>query len=224
MGARGYSRVTDACIFDMDGVLVDTGATHRAAWEALLGELGVPAQPDAWRLTIGRPAEEAVPLLLGRRVAEHEAWWLARRKRDLYLELSERGTPAIAGARAFVGQLARSEVPRAVGTSASRHDVWRLLNGVGLRQHFSVVVTSEDVTWGKPDPEVWVLAARRLRARPESCVVFEDSLVGIEAARRAGMRAIGLSTSYPDAELIAAGADRVIADFEGLSWATLATG
>ena len=208
----------------MDGVLVDTGATHRAAWEALLDELGVPVQPEAWRLTIGRPAEEAVPLLLGRRVSEHDAWWLARRKRDLYLELSERGTPAIAGAGAFVADLARSGVPRAVGTSASRHDVGRLLTGVGLRQHFSVVVTSEDVTWGKPDPEVWILAARRLRARPESCVVFEDSLVGIEAARRAGMRAIGLSTSYPAAELVAAGADRVFENFEGLGWTTLATG
>ena len=215
--------MTSACIFDMDGVLVDTGATHRAAWEALLAEMGVPARPDAWRLTIGRPAEEAVPLLLGRRVSEHDAWWLARRKRDLYLELSERGTPAIRGVRAFVADLARCGVPRAVGTSASRHDVGRLLHGAGLRQHFSVVVTAEDVTWGKPDPEVWTLAARRLRARPEDCVVFEDSLVGIEAAHRAGMRAIGVSTSYPADELRAAGADRVIADFEGLGWATLAT-
>jgi len=213
-----------ACIFDMDGVLVDTGANHRAAWEALLEELGMPAREDAWRCTIGRPAEEAVPLLLGRRVSEHEAWRLARRKRDLYLDLSERGTPAVAGVRDFVAELAGRHVPRAVGTSASHQDVGRLLAGAGLRQHFQVIVTSEDVTWGKPDPEVWILAARRLRARPETCVVFEDSLVGIEAARRAGMRAIGVSTSYPADELLAAGADLTIADFEGLEWNTLATG
>ena len=212
-----------AAIFDMDGVLVDTGANHRAAWEALLEELGLPARADAWRCTIGRPAEEAVPLLLGRDVSDHEAWQLARRKRDLYLDLSERGTPAVAGVRAFVAELARQGVPCAVGTSASRRDVGRLLAGAGLRQHFQVVVTAEDVTLGKPDPEVWILAARRLRTRPETCVVFEDSLVGIEAARRAGMRAIGVCTSYPADELLAAGADRTVDDFEGLEWSTLAT-
>jgi len=212
-----------AAIFDMDGVLVDTGANHRAAWEALLDELGLPARVDAWRCTIGRPAEEAVPLLLGRDVSDYEAWQLARRKRALYLDLSQRGTPAVAGVRAFVAELARQGVPRAVGTSASHQDVGRLLAGAGLRQHFQVVVTAEDVTLGKPDPEVWILAARRLRARAETCVVFEDSLVGIEAARRAGMRAIGVCTSYPADELRAAGADRTIDDFEGLEWSALAT-
>jgi beta-phosphoglucomutase len=207
----------------MDGVLVDTGASHRAAWAALLGELGVrPRHPDTWRLTIGRPAEEAVPLLLGRPVSDHDAWRLARRKRELYLDLAHLGTAAIPGVCAFVGELARREVPRAVGTSASRRDVARLLRGIGLREHFPVVVTSEDVILGKPDPEVYILAARRLGARPDTCIVFEDSLVGIEAARRARMRAIGLTTAYPAAELLAAGAERAIADFEGLEWDSLA--
>ena len=77
----------EAAIFDMDGVLIDSGAHHRAAWRALLEELGAkPSRPDYWRLTIGRPSEEALPLLLGRRVPEPEAWRLARRKRDLYVD------------------------------------------------------------------------------------------------------------------------------------------
>ena len=220
----GARREVMACIFDMDGVLVDTGAAHRAAWSALLDELGVrPRQAETWRLTIGRPAEEAVSLLLGQRLSDHDAWLLARRKRELYLDLADRGTPAIPGVCAFVGELARRAVPRAVGTSASRHDVGRLLRGIGLREHFPVVVTAEDVTFGKPDPEVYVLAARRLGARPEACIVFEDSVVGIQAARRAGMQAIGLTTAYPEAELRAAGADRTIGDFEGLEWDSLAT-
>ena len=215
--------MTGACIFDMDGVLIDSGAWHRAAWEALLEELGAPArQKEFWRLTIGRPAEEAVPLLLGRSVSEHEVWRIAQRKRELYVELARQGTPAIPGAPAFVGELVRRGVPRAVGTSASRHDVARLLGAVGLRKHFSVVVTSEDVTLGKPDPEVYVLAARRLGAAPEACLVFEDSVVGIQAARRAGMRAIGLTTAYPEAELRAAGAERAIASFEGMQWSAFA--
>ena len=213
----------EAAIFDMDGVLIDSGAHHRQAWRALLDELGArPAHPEFWRLTIGRPGEEAVPLLLGRTVSEPEARRLAKRKRDLYVELARRGLEAVPGARAFVEALGRLGVPRAVGTSASRYDCERLLEDLGLRRHFEVIVTADDVTLGKPDPEVYLLAARRMGAEAAACVVFEDSVVGVEAARRAGMRAIGLTTAHTAAELRAAGAEAAIADFEGLAWPTIA--
>ncbi len=153
------------CIFDLDGVLVDSGVWHRAAWAALLDELGAePTRPDYWRLTIGRPSEEAIPLLLGRAVPDGEAYRLARRKRDLYVGLSRQGLRAVPGAPTFVAELARRGVPRAVGTSASGWDVDNILAGLGLLRHFAVVVTADDVTFGKPDPEVYVLAARRLHA------------------------------------------------------------
>ena len=83
---------TTTCIFDMDGVLIDSGAHHRSAWRALLDELGVqPAETEYWRLTIGRPAEEAVPLLLGKSMPSSEARRLALRKRDLYAGFAARG-------------------------------------------------------------------------------------------------------------------------------------
>ena len=217
------AQMTEAVIFDMDGVLIDSGVHHRAAWRALLTELGEePAHPEYWRLTIGRPSEEAVPLLLGRRVPEHEARRLARRKRDLYVDLSRGGVVSVPGVREFVEALSGLGIPRAVGTSASRFDLDRLLAGVGLHRHFDVIVTADDVTLGKPDPEVYELAAARLRIPPEACIVFEDSLVGVEAARRAGMRAVGVTTAHSETELRAAGAERAIADFEGLEWTRLA--
>jgi sugar-phosphatase len=98
-----------------------------------------------------------------------------------------------------------------------------LLTGVGLRRQFGVIVTADDVVMGKPDPEVYELAAARLKVPAEACLVFEDSLVGIEAARRAGMRAVGVTTAHSDAELREAGAERTIADFEGLQWPSLAS-
>ena len=110
------------------------------------------------------------------------------------------------------------DVPRAVGTSASRWDAERLLDDLGLLRFFDVVVTSDDVMLGKPDPEVWTQAARRLRTTPGRCLVFEDALVGVQAARTAGMRAIGVTTAHTDAELLAAGAERTIPDFQGLQW------
>jgi HAD superfamily hydrolase (TIGR01509 family) len=207
----------------MDGVLIDSGAHHRQAWRALLAELGAePADPEHWRLTIGRPSEEAIPLLLGRRVSGAEARRLARRKRDLYQERAQAGLEPVPGVREFLESLARLGVPRAVGTSASRWDVERLLDDLGLLRHFDVVVTADDVLLGKPDPEVWTQAARRLKAAPAHCVIFEDSVVGVQAARRAGMRAIGVTTAHSDAELRGAGAERTIPHFQGLVWSSIA--
>jgi HAD superfamily hydrolase (TIGR01509 family) len=209
---------TRAVVFDMDGVLIDSGAHHRDAWRLLLADLGLTPAPDFWRLTIGRPAEEAVTLLLDRPVGAAEAARLARRKREHYTRLASRGMLPIAGAPAFVAALARQGVPRAVATSASRHDVDELLAEVGVRQHFDVIVTADDVRRGKPDPEVYVRAAEGLGLPPAGCIVFEDSVVGVRAARGAGMRVVGVTTAHTDHELRAAGAERAVPDFEALTW------
>jgi len=214
-GAQAAAR---AVIFDMDGVLIDSGAHHRDAWRLLLGDIGVTPPPDYWRLTIGRPAEDAVPLLLGRRVDRTEAAALAQRKRDLYTQLAVRGTRAIPGVSAFVETLARQKVPRAVATSAGRREAESLLTEIGVRRCFDVVVTAEDVRWGKPNPEVYLKAAAGLAIASKACLVFEDSLVGVHAARNCGMRVIGLTTSHTGRELLGAGAERAIADFEGFAW------
>ena len=214
----GGQAVAAAVIFDMDGVLVDSGAHHRDAWRLLLGDIGVAPPPEYWRLTIGRPAEEAVALLLGRDVERTEAVELAQRKRQLYAQLAARGTRPVAGAPAFVTMLARRGVPRAVATSASRHDAETMLREVGVRGEFEVIVTAEDVRWGKPNPEVYLKAAAGLDQPPRECLVFEDSLVGVHAARNCGMRVIGVTTSHSGRELLEAGAERAIADFEGFQW------
>jgi HAD superfamily hydrolase (TIGR01509 family) len=126
--------------------------------------------------------------------------------------------PAIPGAPKFVEALVRGGVPRAVASSARRADVIRLLGDLGLLRHFEIVVTADDVGRGKPDPEVYVRAARGLRIPPAECLVFEDSLVGVQAARGAGMRVIGIATAHTEAELLGAGAERAMANFEGCTW------
>jgi HAD superfamily hydrolase (TIGR01509 family) len=189
----------------------------------LLDEMGAePADPEHWRLTIGRPSEEAIPLLLGRRVSDAEARRLARRKRDFYQARAQKGLDPVLGVREFLESLEELGVPCAVGTSASRWDAERLLDDLGLLRFFDVMVTADDVMLGKPDPEVWVQVARRLRVPVARCVVFEDAPVGIQAARAAGMRAIGVTTAHRDDELIAAGASLTIPDFRGLEWSRIA--
>jgi len=215
--------MTAAAVFDMDGVLIDSGAHHRHAWRMLLDEMGAePADPEHWRLTIGRPSEEAIPLLLGRRVSDAEARRLARRKRDFYQARAQTGLDPVLGVREFLESLEELGVPCAVGTSASRWDAERLLDDLGLLRFFDAMVTADDVMLGKPDPEVWVQVARRLRVPVARCVVFEDAPVGIQAARAAGMRAIGVTTAHRDDELIAAGASLTIPDFRGLEWSRIA--
>jgi beta-phosphoglucomutase len=212
-------------LFDMDGVLVDSGAYHRAAWRALLAELGAPpADPEFWRLTIGRPVEEALPLLLGRRLSDAEIARHSRRKTDLYHRLADGRFEAVPGAVPFVRSLVRAGVPRALATSASVWSVQAVLESLELATAFPVIVTDEDVRRGKPDPEVYLTAAARLGVAPGACLVFEDSLVGIEAARRAGMRPYGLATTHTKAELLAAGAAGAFRDFRGLAWETLTGG
>jgi len=202
----------------MDGVLVDSGAHHRAAWTALLVELGVAPPPEFWRLTIGRPADEAVEHLLGRSLSAAEARRLSRRKHEHYAKLSHAGLPAVAGARTLVCALVDLGIPRAVATSARRADAMRLLRELDLLAHFAVIVAAEDVRNGKPAPEVFLAAAERLGIPPQRCLVFEDSVVGVHAGRAAGMRVIGVTTAHTGAELMAAGAERCIADFEGCRW------
>src|SRR5262249_33531907 len=189
----------------------------------LLEEIGEePAHPEPWRLTIGRPSEEAVPLLINRRLSDYEVRRLARRKRDLYVDFARAGMVTVPGVRRFIADLARQRVPRPVGASPAAFVVDPPPAGAGPPPCFDVAVSADDVTYGKPDPEVYLLAAARLRIAPERCLVFEDSLVGVEAARRAGMRAVGVTTAHTEAELMRAGAERAVADFEQIEWPAIA--
>jgi len=209
--------IADAVVFDMDGVLIDSGVHHREAWVAMCRDSGVTPPPEFWRLTIGRPAEEAAALLVSG-IDHSEARRLAALKRDHYVRLARRGMLPVAGAPAFVAALAQRGVPRAVATSASRRDVETLLNDVGLRRHFAVIVSVEDVRHGKPHPEVYLRAAAGLGVDAAACVAFEDAIVGVHAARAAGMRVVGVTTAHTADELLAAGAERVVPHFEGVRW------
>jgi len=206
-----------AVVFDMDGVLVDSGAHHRDAWRAMFKDADLDPPSEFWRLTIGRPAAEAVALLV-QGVDPVEARRLAEVKREHYTRLARRGTVAVAGVAAFVGTLARAGVPRAVATSATRRDLERVLAELGLRRQFDVVVTADDVHWGKPHPEVYLKAAAALGVEPTACVVFEDAVVGIQAARAAGMRVIGVTSAHTGDELLGAGAERAVPDFQEVRW------
>jgi HAD superfamily hydrolase (TIGR01509 family) len=208
-----------AAIFDMDGVLVDSEPHHHAAWHRLCLEEGVTLTvAEVAERTLGRPVRESLPTLLGRAIdtVEHER--LVRRKAVIYQQISGGAVCEVRGAVSFVRSLADLGIRCGLATSAMPERVEPILEALDLVEHFRVQVTGRDVRRGKPDPEVYLTTAARLGMAPGACVVFEDAPVGIEAARRAGMRVVGVATTCHAETLQAAGAQVVVLDFARLAW------
>lgn len=210
----------------MDGVLIDNSAAYAVAWRTFLAEQSHLAQPEyAAARTFGRRNEELFPEVFGRAMEAAEIARHAQRLETLYLAdylPRMRETP---GLTRFLREALGRGHRLALATSAPRRNVGIVTAKLGLEGVFEVILCEADVRRGKPDPEIYLAAAAGLGSPATACVVFEDSFPGIAAARAAGARCVALATSYPRAEVAAAGADLVIADFTGpalpafLGWA-----
>lgn len=200
---------TWAAIFDWDGVIIDSSRQHAESWERLarLEKRELPV--GHFQKSFGMKNERIFPEILRWTTDPAEIQRLSRRKEELYREIvRESGIRALPGVRPFLERLRAARVPRILGSSTPRENIECVIELVGLREFFPAVVAAADVTHGKPDPEVFLVCAARLGVAPARCVVFEDAHVGIEAARRAGMKVIGVATTHPAETL--ADADRVV--------------
>lgn len=208
-------------IFDMDGVLVDSHAAHFASWQRTCAEHGLILDAARFAATFGMTSGAIIRELFGDRFPDPAAQRaLDDRKEALYRELVADDFPAVDGARELVQALAAAGHPLALGSSGPPENVALVLDQLGVRDLFAAVVTGRDVSRGKPDPQVFLLAAERLGLPPEGCVVIEDAPVGVAAAKAAGMCCIGFcGTGRPAAEL--AGADRVVASLREVTPANL---
>lgn len=207
-----------AVIFDMDGVLVDSSAAHYEAWRRLGEREGRPFTPEMFQQTFGMHNGQILPLWLGPDADSAEMERLAAWKEATYREIAADLMQPIAGVLQLIERLHQQDVPMAVGSSGPLANIRMILRTLGVENRFQVLSTGEDVTHGKPDPEVFLVAARRLGMPPQRCVVLEDAPQGIEAARRAGMAVLAVTSSRPAPELAA---DRVVASFEALQPAEL---
>ena len=191
-----------AYIFDMDGTLVDNMGFHVTIWTEFLASLGAPVDRETfYRRTVGKVNAEILRDLYRADLSDAEIEDLSRRKEQLY---RQRFAPLIAqkavpGLREFLQKAHQDGISMAVATSAGLENTRFILEGLSIATYFSALVTSEDVRRGKPDPEIFLIAAQKLGVPPEACLVFEDSPAGLEAAHRAGMRSVALSTTFtPD--------------------------
>jgi HAD superfamily hydrolase (TIGR01509 family) len=186
-----------AVIFDIDGTIVDNMHLHAEAFGVFAERHGLPplTKEDRARLD-GRRNSEIFPILFNRDVPREE--WLSyeREKEGLYRELSKGRLRPMKGLHSLIAQLADERIPIALATSAPELNVAHTLAELGLAGAFPIIVRGDEVARGKPAPDVFIEAARRLGIQGADCLVFEDAPVGIEAAHAAGMPVVALTTSF----------------------------
>jgi len=187
-------------IFDMDGVLVDSAEAHRESWRLLAGELERTVTDTQFAESFGRQNRDIIPLLFGA-VEEARMIALADRKESIYRDIVRGRVPIVDGAVELVRDLRRAGARLAVGSSGPRANIDLVLSAMGMTDAFEIVVSAEDVTRGKPDPQVFQLACRRLDLPPARCVVIEDAPVGVAAAKAAGARCAAVMMHHSRAAL-----------------------
>ena len=210
-----------AVIFDWDGVVVDSSAHHERSWEILAAQRGLPLRADHFKRGFGKKNNVIIPDL-GWATDPADVAALAREKEEIYRGLvRQHGIKPLPGARELLVALQAADIPCAIGSSTERANLDCLLDLMDLRQFLGVIVSGEEVVHGKPDPSIFLLVAERLRCAPAECVVIEDALVGIEAARRAGIAVLAVATTEPASALMRA--DRVAPDLTAVDPALLAS-
>lgn len=203
-------------ICDLDGVLVDSYQAHLRSWVTMAREHGLDITEAEFARTFGQTSREVIARYWGRDV---DAAALDARKEGLYREAIQACFPVMDGAVALLDALAAAGFRLAVGSSAPPENVALSLRLLGRADAFDATVTGRDVTRGKPNPQVFLLAAERLGLPPARCVVIEDAPVGVAAARAAGMPVIALVGTAEPAAL--ADADLVVASLREVDVATV---
>jgi beta-phosphoglucomutase len=203
-----------ACIFDLDGVIVDTAVYHYRAWKRLANELGFDFTEHDNEKLKGVSRMASLDLLLqwgGLTRAQAEKEELAARKNAWYVDMINKMTPAeiLPGAKEFVEACKAAGIKTALG-SASKNSV-TILEKVGIDHLFDAVIDGNKVSKPKPDPEVFLKGAEALDVPPANCVVFEDAIAGIEAAINGGMRSVGIGSPeiLGKASLVVSGLDKM---------------
>jgi len=208
----------EAVIFDLDGVIVSTDNYHYLGWKRLADEIGVPFDREKNEQLRGVDRMGSLLLLLPQDhgYTQEQLATLADRKNGYYKELIKQVTPndLLPGAVELLDELEAHDVKKAVGSASRNADA--VLKSLGIRDRFGAVITGHDFEHGKPEPDVFLTVATRLKADPENCVVFEDAAAGIEAAHAAGMKAVGVGR----AELVA-GAERIVKTLAEISYADI---
>jgi len=212
-----------AVIWDVDGTLVDTAELHFAAWVKLAGELDKPFSRADFAATFGRRNPEIIGTLFGATFSKEEIEKLGVRKEDYYKAAARQGVALLPGVRRLLEELHASGFKQAIGSSAPRGNIDLILDLTGTQHFFDAVVSEADTQRGKPDPQVFLVGAEKLQMPPARCLVMEDAVAGVQAAKAAGMKCIAVTFvgHHPQKLLEEAGADLIVKNLELVNVATV---
>jgi beta-phosphoglucomutase family hydrolase len=202
-------------IFDMDGVLADTGPIHYESWVKMANEIGKTFKKSFFEATFGQQSVHITRKLVGRKVDQNlvEKW--AQLKEQYYREMVKDKIEPLPGVIELIEDLKSTNFKLAVGSSGPPENVELLLKSLKIKLFFDVIITAADVQNGKPSPDVFIIAAQKINVKPQNCLVIEDAPVGIEAAKRANMKCIALTTTHDVIELRTA--DMIVQDLSFIS-------
>ena len=207
-----------AIIFDMDGVIVDNHQFHLKSWLHFFEEHGVSMSEEEYKQKVnGRTMDEILPKILDREMSKEEIRELGGQKEEKYREMYLPHIMPTQGLPQFLQQLEQNSIPYAVATSAPPENVKFTLENTSLMERFTTIIDDTMVNKGKPDPEVYLTAAKKLNMAPERCIVFEDAILGIQSGKNAGMKVVGVATTHKREELEKERTDHVIDDFSALT-------
>jgi beta-phosphoglucomutase len=210
-----------AIIFDLDGVVAESHAAHKQAWGELLSSIGRTVSAQELEYVVeGRKRDEIMRHFLGDLSQEQIRDYGIRK--DASFRKYSADLKAVRGVREFIDGISSTRIAMALASSAGRKRVESNLRQLGLTSHFQVVITGDDVVKGKPDPALFIMAASELNIPTHETLVCEDAVNGIQAAKAAGMKCLGIASSG-ERELVlkAAGADKILRDFTQASLADL---
>jgi beta-phosphoglucomutase len=206
-----------AVIFDMDGVLVDSYRAHLMSWQRVGVEEGRHVTEEEFAAQFGRTSREIIASAWGEgRYSDDKIARIDDRKEAAFREILAADFPAMPGVQELLDSLYRADFALAVGSSGPPENIQLVLECLGNRARWGAVVTAMDVTRGKPDPQVFLIAAERMGVSPSRCAVVEDAPAGIQAAQAAGMASVGMVSTGRSREILST-ADLVVDSLGGLS-------
>ena len=185
-------------IFDFDGVIVDSEWHHEVCWQKVALEQNALFTRELYKQGFGVKNDRFISEILGWTKDKEEIEYIAKRKEEVFEEHAQvHEISLIPGVFDFVHELFENGIPLAIASSSIRKNIEIILKHSPIRKYFSCIVSGEDVTQGKPHPEVFLLAAKRLSIAPERCIVVEDAILGIMAANLAGTKSVAITTTFP---------------------------
>jgi beta-phosphoglucomutase len=203
-----------AVLWDMDGVLVDSGELHYQSWLQTLDELSIPFDQDRFRSTFGMNNKGILTFLLGEPPEPAFLQMVSDRKEGLFRQMVPGHLQLQPGASKWLPSLSASGFQQAVASSAPSENIECIVDELEIRRYFSALVSAYSMP-GKPDPAVFLEASRQLGVEPSHCVAVEDAVAGVAAAKNAGMKCLAITSTHPRTALSAA--DRIVDSLEELT-------